>query len=323
MKQKIYRQQYNDLGLTGSNIFNFIALRYKELNVNEAVRVFRLGLHYYPKDYNMICNLAGIYIERNDSAEALVLLQSAKTIEDEMVELDISEETNEVKSGFDLVNYENFSQDKFREVSTKLIQEIQKYYKVTVDNSHIFFYMGNIYYRLNLNFLALICCMREIKLNKSDQSGFASFSKAMMPLIVSKLTDFEKQNIISLASDRITENLAKFKKQLNIEKFESKKMYFIQAVFAFHELICEYLYRNYSIKLDEKFPFSLTLLSSNDLFKVSTYPKILEVLKLDYSIVKIYDRVTEKDILDILSFYENFVDYNLPLITIPNKTLDN
>lgn len=318
MKQKIPRQQYNDSGIQGQDIFNFIALSYKELNINEAIRVFRLGLFYYPQDYNIISNLAGIYLENNDTVSALPLLQSAKKIENDMVELDVSDENNQIKSGFDLIQYENFSQDKVAEVSKVLIEELQKYYKVAVDNSHIFYFLGNIYYTLKLNFFALICFMREIKLNEDDKSKFASFSKSYISnRIIDNLTDFEKHNIVLVSTDNIIENLDKFKKQLQFEQFEDKKIFFLQVIFAFHQLICEYLYCNYSIKLDEERPFSLISLSSHDLFKIGDYPKIFEVLELD-NIAELYDKVTKQNISDVFLFYEKFIDYNIPLIVFPN-----
>lgn len=124
MIKNIYKHQYNDSGLLGAEIFNFIALGYKELNKNEAIRIFELGLSYYPQNYNMLFNLAGINIDDNKPKKALSLLENAEKLEKQIVKCNLTDKKFILE---DEINYENFSDDKIMEISKILITELQKY----------------------------------------------------------------------------------------------------------------------------------------------------------------------------------------------------
>jgi len=316
MKKKTFKYQYNDAGLQGDNIFNFIALRYKEISqTDKALQVFKLALSYYPLSYNLVLNTAGLYLEKNDKENAIFYFKNAKEIEDDAFYLEIADDNRILNANS--ICYEQFSDEIKTEISRSIIHELQFYYKVSTDSSHIFYFLGIVYYQNGLNFFALLCFLREIKLNKEDKSDFASFSKIFLNLVINKLTDVERVNLNVVDISSIIRHIDRYKEELQNCEFEGKHIHYLQVIFALYQLICEYLNSVYGIKLDDESLYSILELSNHDLFKISNHPKILEIMDID-KVIESHENISKQNILDILLFYENFINYNLPLITFPN-----
>ena len=189
-EQKKINSIIDDNGLMGQDMFNIIAIAYKDMELYEkSTHTLEIGLKYYDS-YQMNYNLAQLYLDNNQSDKAKESLLRAKKIRD--MSGDMEFEKDKITITFpEKSNRQNITQklskNEITEVQGILKKLFSELYVICDDCERYSFLAGNIWYNSGDYYEAVVSFDREMIMNPNDLDFMKSFSREIRSLALDKL----------------------------------------------------------------------------------------------------------------------------------------